>query len=101
MTDELDPVHAGHVEVGDHHVGEIGGRLQQHQGRFAVRRLAAAHDADLGQQAQGHAALEAVVFHHHDAQLGEPHPFPASLEGHDTGCASLPRDTRRGKPQLA
>ena len=47
------------------------------------------------------AALEAVVFHHHDAQLGEPHPFPASLEGHDTGCASLPRDTRRGKPQLA
>jgi len=89
VVDEFDPVHARHVQVDHDHVRRLRHRLQQAQRAGAVGGLEGAGDAQFRQQAQRHAALEAVVFDHQDAQCRYGHQFP--------GRATQPQADRVGR----
>jgi hypothetical protein len=74
VADELDAIHAGHVEVDQDHVGRGAHRLQHGERRGAVGRFQHLADAEVREQPQRHPALEAVVLHHHHTQCGQAHP---------------------------
>jgi hypothetical protein len=73
VADELDAVHAGHVQVDEHDVGRHAAVFEQRQRRHAVGRFLHLPDAQFSQQPQRQPALEPVVFHHHDPQRGQAH----------------------------
>lgn len=73
MTDELDPVHAGQVEVDDDDVHRTVPGTQLVQRGVAVGGLEQIIQAEVGQQAQRHATLEPVVLDDHHAQTLQRH----------------------------
>jgi hypothetical protein len=71
------PSHAGHVRSTRITSGGASHGAQQHERRLAAVGIVQAGEAELGQQAQAQAALEAVVLHQHDVQIGQAHrAFP-------------------------
>ena len=84
----FDAIHAGHIQVHQHHIGQ-GALLTQHvQCMQAIGTLQRAFNSQLIEQAQGDAALKAVVFHHHHLQFRPAH-------------ATSPKHVASGKPTPA
>ena len=75
MADELDAIHAGHVQVDQDHVGRMRLLFQHGQRGGAIGGFQRVLDPEFGQQPQRHAALEPVVFHDHHVQGRQGHPF--------------------------
>src|SRR5690606_2395611 len=74
VADELDPVHARHVQVHQEDIGRLRQLPQYLQRRCAVGGLEAGPDPRFRQQAQRHPALEPVVLHDHHPQVRQAHP---------------------------
>ena len=72
MADQLDAVHLRHVEIGDDDVG-LQALLQTVQRIAAVDGFGERADAEIGQYAHQHAALEIVVLDGQHRQLAELH----------------------------
>ena len=78
MAQELHAIHARHVEVHQHQVRRARCGLQQVQCGLGIRRTRdlRLRNANLGKQADGHPALEAVVLQDQYVQFSDCHPLP-------------------------
>ena len=75
MAQELDAVHAGHVEIADDDVRPRLG-AEQRQRALAVGGLEQLPRAEVGEDLQRRAALEVVVLDDHHGAIGERHVSP-------------------------
>jgi hypothetical protein len=73
-ADELDAVHARHVEVDEDDVGLFGQRAQHLEGLEAVGGLVQRREPEIREQAQSQLALEAVVLDQQHAHSDQAHP---------------------------
>jgi hypothetical protein len=98
VADELDAVHAWHVEVDQDDVRRLPQAFEHGQRFRALGRFVHVGDGQFCQQAQCHPALEAVVLDHHDVQRGQGHsisPDGSLLRTASLTPAPLPGDSRR------